>query len=396
MIPHARLGTTITSKTRLLALATIAASLLAPQATAKDRIVLNIPLRSKMSPVQPLNREGVEAVKKNQYEKAEALFYKAYLYDPSDPFTLNNLGYVAELRGRIEQAHRYYQLAAEQGCNAPIDLSSMKSLQGKPMRTAFDNLQDLPMRVNRINLDAMRLLAASRGFEAVSLLQQALTLDRQNPFTMNNLAVSYETIGDYEDALRYYTAVADLHSSEHVNVTRDRRWRGKAISQMAQASADRLQKRIQTMPPQQLEAIRYNVRGVFEENRNQWDAAKQDFLRAFSAHPESAFSLNNRAYVAEREGDLETAQFYYQKAWKSQDANVTVGLATSRVAEGRRLFSVANESNHKVDRALDAHSRERRRESAPVQLTPRGAAAESTPNQQNVPAHPRPDAPSPQ
>ena len=39
-----------------------------------------------MSPVQRWNREGVEAVKKNQYEKAEALFYKAYLYDPGRSF----------------------------------------------------------------------------------------------------------------------------------------------------------------------------------------------------------------------------------------------------------------------------------------------------------------------
>jgi hypothetical protein len=37
-------------------------------------------------------------VRKKQYEKAEAIFYKAYLYDPTDPFTLNNLGYISELR----------------------------------------------------------------------------------------------------------------------------------------------------------------------------------------------------------------------------------------------------------------------------------------------------------
>lgn len=382
---------------KLLGVIVTAASLLSPPARAKDRVELDIPLRSKMSPVQRLNREGVEAVKKNQYERAEGLFYKAYLYDPSDPFTLNNLGYLSELRGQVDEAHRYYVLAQEQGCNAPIDLSSVKTLEGKPMRAALDNLEDVPMRINRMNLDAMRLLAQGRGFEAVTLLQKTLAWDRQNPFTMNNLAVSYEAIGDEQDALAYYSSVADLHSSERVTVSQDRSWRGKPISEMARANADRLEKRMQTIPPQEVEAMRYNVRGVFEENRNEWDAAKQDFLRAFSADPDSAFSLNNRAYVAERDGDLETAQFYYEKAWKARDANSVVGLATQRYAEGQRLFTVANDSSGNVDRALDVYSRERRQQSAPIELTPRGAGARAEPEQQqNAPPSQRPDSPSPQ
>ena len=129
--------------------------------------MLKIPLRSRMSPVQKLNREGVDAVRKNQYEKAEGLFYKAYLYDPADPFTLNNLGYVAELQGQMDRAHQYYQLASEQECDAPINLSSLNSLKGKPMSAAYGLLQDLPMRVNRMNVDAMQLVAEDHDFEAV-------------------------------------------------------------------------------------------------------------------------------------------------------------------------------------------------------------------------------------
>ena len=49
-------------------------------------VTLTLPKRSQLTPVQRLNREGVEAVRKQQYEKAETLFYKAYLYDPGDPF----------------------------------------------------------------------------------------------------------------------------------------------------------------------------------------------------------------------------------------------------------------------------------------------------------------------
>src|SRR6185437_14002160 len=159
--------------TKFLGAFALGAVLAVPQAKAKDNWVLNIPLHSKTSPVQRLNRDGVEAVRKNQYEKAEALFYKAYLYDPSDPFTLNNLGYVAELQGQLDRAHKYYELATQQGCDAPIDLSSVDALKGKPMVAAYQSLQDLPMQVNRMNIDAMRLLAENRGFEAVTLLEHA-------------------------------------------------------------------------------------------------------------------------------------------------------------------------------------------------------------------------------
>jgi Flp pilus assembly protein TadD len=379
----------ITTPVKILAVIAVTAGMGLQRGWGADhRIVLNIPLRSRTSPVQRLNRQGVQAVRKNQYEKAEGLFYKAYLYDPADPFTLNNLGYVAELQGELDRAHRYYQLASEQGSDAPIAMSSVDALKGKPMRAAYDSLQDLPMRVNRMNLDAMRLVTEQRGFEAITLLQDALKLDPQNPFTLNNLGVADEAVGDYEGALKEYQAVADLHSSEQVTVTADRNWRGKPVSDMAAQSAVRVQKYIAGLTPQQLQAIRDNIRGVHEENQNHWAAARQDFLEAYQADPNSAFSLNNRGYVAERDGDLETAEFYYDKARRAGDAYARVGLATAGAAEGQSLFTVANDSNGKVDRSLEIYKQQRRQENGPVELTPRGAGQlepqgnSPTPNQQ--------------
>ena len=58
-----------------------------------------IPQRSISTPSEKLNREGVAQLKHGHQKKAKQLFYKAYLLDPEDPFTLNNLGYVAELEG---------------------------------------------------------------------------------------------------------------------------------------------------------------------------------------------------------------------------------------------------------------------------------------------------------
>lgn len=371
-------------------IAVLASIGLQPSWAGEHRIAISIPLRSRTSPVQKLNREGVKEVKKNHYERAEQLFYKAYLYDPADPFTLNNLGYVAELQGQIQRAHRYYQLATEQGSNAPIAMSSMDSLDGKPMTAAYATIQDLPMRVNRMNLDAMNLLAQQHGFEAEALLKDALKLDPQDPFTLNNLAVADEAIGDYEGALKNYTAVANLHTKETVIVTADRAWRGKSISDMAADSAKELEKRITGFTPQELAAMRYNILGVHEENENQWPAARQDFLRAFRADPNDAFSLNNRAYVAEREGDLETAQFYYQKAREGQDADRQVGLATQATAEGQSLLAVASNSTGEVDHALNIYEQERRQQTGPVLLTPRGAGA----SQQEQPHNPSSGAPA--
>jgi Flp pilus assembly protein TadD len=346
------------------------------QARAGDVLTIKIPRHSELTPVQKLNREGVAAVKRLDYEKAATLFYKAYLYDPSDPFTLNNLGYISELQGELERAHKFYTLAAEQGCNANIDMSNAKKLEGKPMQAAFGSLQDVPMHVNRMNVDAMDLLEQSRGFEAVALLHQALALDPQNPFTLNNLGVADETIGDFEDALRSYNASAQLHSSERVVVTLDRAWRGKAVSATAAASEKRLEERLKKMNGAEEHAVLLTLRGVTATNQNNRLAARENFLQAYSLDPRSAFSLNNRGFVAEMDGDLETAEFFYDKARKAGDSNARVGLATQHGAEGKRLTTVATESDHQVDGELDQYSQERRLQTGPIALTPRGAASD--------------------
>src|SRR5580698_5716212 len=110
-------------------------------------VTLTLPKRSQLTPVQRLNREGVEAVRKQQYEKAETIFYKAYLYDPGDPFTLYNLGYVSEMQGQLDRAQKFYKLALQQGADdAFIDRSNARELEGRSMKDAFDDFKDAPMR----------------------------------------------------------------------------------------------------------------------------------------------------------------------------------------------------------------------------------------------------------
>src|SRR5271169_5470847 len=100
------------------------------QSSAGD-LKITLPKRSPMTPVQRLNRDGVEAIRSRHYDKAEAFFYKAYLLDPDDPFTLDNLGYVAEIQGEVDRAQKFYDLAVKQPTDAVIDLASSEPVQGK-------------------------------------------------------------------------------------------------------------------------------------------------------------------------------------------------------------------------------------------------------------------------
>ena len=254
------------------------------------------------------------------------------------------------------------------------------------MSAAINGLQSGPMRVNQLNVEAIRLLMQNRGDDAIALLKQALKENPQNPFTLNNLGVASEAIGDYQAALEYYDTVARQHSSKTVIVTDDRGWGGKSVSDMAAASAARLERLIQNKTPDYTQAAMFDRRGVTAVNQNDWATARREFLRAYSLDPSSAFSLNNRGYVAEMDGDLETAQFFYEKAAKAADANARVGLATQNGAEGKRLFTVAGESDGSVDGALERYSEQRHRQTAPIELTPRGdASSDSASPPQNKP-----------
>ena len=247
------------------------------------------------------------------------------------------------------------------------------------------------MRVNRMNVDAIGMLSQHRNFEADRLLRQALALAPQNPFTLNNLGVAEEATGNFEDALKYYDEAADSHSKEAVVVTLKQSWRGKPLSEMAADSARQLRKRMRNANPEDTRATMLTWRGVSAINQNDWPAAKQDFVEAYSLHPSSAFSLNNLGYVAEKNGDMETAQFYYSKARKAEDARARIGLATEPSAEGRNLATVAGESDATVGDEIDRYRQAARRQAGPIQLIRRNntpAQPSVAPNQPSSPVSP--------
>src|SRR5437879_9631923 len=116
---------------------------------------ISIPKRTKPTPVQKLNRDGVKQIEKHNYGEAKKLFYKAYLLDPNDPFTLNNLGYIAELQGQVDRAQRFYQLAGQQASDAVIERASAQRVEGRPIKEALA-VSDLPLQINHDNVEAVR------------------------------------------------------------------------------------------------------------------------------------------------------------------------------------------------------------------------------------------------
>jgi Flp pilus assembly protein TadD len=344
---------------------------------------INIPKRSQLTPVQRLNREGVEAVRKHQFDRARDLFYKAYLFDPDDPFTLNNLAYIAELDGQLERAQTFYDLASKQATEAVIDRASTPRLEGRSFQNAINGIQDARMRIDRANTEAVRLLSEQRLSEADFLLQRTLQLDPKNPFTLNNMGVTKETEGDFAEALKFYTAASNAHSEEPVIVTLNTASRGQSISKVASESARKVRQRMDTLENPDVRAALLNLRGVSAVNRNDWQEAAQDFLQAYKLDPNSAFSLNNVGFLSEMYGDPETAQIFYEKAQTAANSNLRVGLATRQSAEGLKLFAVATDSDQNVDTEISQEQAAKRRESNPIQLKRRDGkpVTDTTPQQ---------------
>jgi Flp pilus assembly protein TadD len=330
-------------------------------------VKITLPKRSHLTPVQRLNREGVEALRKHNYEKAEALFYKGYLFDPDDPFTLNNLGYISELQGQVDRARRFYELAGEQATDAVIDQATSRRVEGHSVKEALA-VPDLPIQVNRDNVEAVRLLSQGRAPEADLLLQRTLQKDPQNIFTMNNLGVAKEMEGESQEALKYYEAASATRSDAAAMVTLNRSWRGKPVAEMATQNAKELRGRMEKQNRLEAQVAEFNLRGVSAINRNDLNAADKDFRQAYALDPNNAFALNNIGYVAEIEGDRETAEFFYDSAQKAGGATQKVGLASRRIAEGLRLSQVAADSDAKVETKVAQERDARRREHEPIVL----------------------------
>jgi len=340
-------------------------------AAQAQQLRIPLPKKSKFTPVQQLNRDGVAALKKHDIGKAKRLFYKAYLIDPNDPFTLNNLGYVSELEGSLERAQRYYDQAKANTSEAVIDRSTAEEAQGKTVASVAGRTAEGQMKVNELNSEALGLLNRDRAPEADVVLQAALKIDPKNPFTLNNMGFAKEKEGELEQAIRYYDSSAATGSREPIVIAFNKSWRGKPISEVAAENADKSRKELSKAQDMQARVARLNLRGVSAMNRNDRKAARDSFEQAYKLDPKNSFAINNMGYLAELEGDTETAQSFYQQAQRAERARQKVMVSTRPEVEGQTVGHVAEESTTLVESAFVARAEARRRSGAPPALKTR-------------------------
>src|SRR2546423_1606027 len=344
---------------------------------------ITIPKHSDTTPVQKLNRQGVTEIQRHRLARAERLFYRAYLIDPDDPFTLNNLGYISELQGKIDRAQHYYQLAAkENNSETVIAMASSRNLEGKKLSDVTESYGNLELRVNRGNLEAMSLLEKGRSQEAEDILRTTLKLDPRNPFTLNNLGYTMETQGDLDSALRFYNDASITHSSEPIVVSLDPKWRGKAISDVAFKNEQAVRARLESQQSNQDRAARLHVEGVSALNHNQDEKAYQDFREAYRLDPNSAFSLNNMGFVSDAFGDKETANEFYSSAQRAEGAGAPVSVASHHEMVGVAVGQVAGTNSQASEADLQAEAELKRRNHAPIVLRRRDNSPVTVPQQQ--------------
>src|SRR6476661_5547242 len=336
-----------------------------------QQIRIPLPKKSKFTPVQQLNRDGVAALKKHDIGKAKRLFYKAYLIDPNDPFTLNNLGYVSELEGSLDRAQRYYDQARANTSEAVIDRSTADEVQGKTVASVAGHTAEGPLKVNELNSEALGLLNRDRAPEADVVLQAALKIDPSNPFTLNNMGFAKEKEGEIESAIRFYDSSAATGSRDPIVIAFNKSWRGKPISEVAAQNAEKSRKELSKAQDMQARVARLNLRGVSAMNRNDRKSARDSFEQAYKLDPKNSFALNNMGYLAELQGDTETAQSFYEQAQRAERARQKVMVSTRPEVEGQTVGHVAEQSTTLVESAFEAKAEARRRSGAAPALRTR-------------------------
>jgi Flp pilus assembly protein TadD len=336
-----------------------------------QQVRIPLPKKSRFTPVQQLNRDGVAALKKHDISKAKRLFYKAYLIDPNDPFTLNNLGYVSELEGSMDRAQRYYDQARANTSEAVIDRSTADEVQGKTVASVAGHTEEGPLKVNELNSEALSLLNRDRAPEADVVLQAALKIDPKNPFTLNNMGFAKEKEGEIESAIKFYDSSAATGSRDPIVIAFNKSWRGRPISEVAAQNAEKSRKELSKAQDMQARVARLNLRGVSAMNRNDRKTARQNFEQAYKLDPNNSFAVNNMGYLAELDGDTETAQSFYEQAQRAERARQKVMVSTRPEMEGQTVGHVAEQSTTLVESGFAARAEARRRSGAPPALRTR-------------------------
>jgi tetratricopeptide (TPR) repeat protein len=214
-------------------------------------------------------------------------------------------------------------------------------------------------------------LNRDRAPEADVVLQAALKIEPNNPFTLNNMGFAKEKEGEIESAIKFYDSSAATGSRDPIVIAFNKSWRGKPISEVAAQNAEKSRKELSKAQDMQARVARLNLRGVSAMNRNDRKTARQNFEQAYKLDPNNSFAINNMGYLAELNGDTETAQSFYEQAQRAERARQKVMVSTRPEMEGQTVGHVAEQSTTLVESGFAARAEARRRSGAPPALRTR-------------------------
>jgi tetratricopeptide (TPR) repeat protein len=201
---------------------------------------------------------------KDRAPEAEMVLRKALALDPKNPFTLNNLGYTLEKEGELEQAIRYYDLAASSGSKEQIvvalnrdwrgrSISEIASRNADAARRELSNEGNVDAKVARLNLQGVSALNRNQLSQALQYFQQAYRLDPDNAFSLNNMGYISELNGDRESADFYYAKAREANrSSARVALATRKSFEGMRLASVA----DENEQSVEGAQEKQLAAIR--------------------------------------------------------------------------------------------------------------------------------------------
>ncbi|HZD95700.1 MAG TPA: hypothetical protein VE133_15660, partial [Candidatus Sulfotelmatobacter sp.] len=150
-------------------------------------------------------------------------------------------------------------------------------------------------------------------------------------------------------------------SREPIVIAFNKNWRGKPISEVTERNADESRKELSKAQNMQDQVARLNLRGVSAMNRNDRKAAQTNFEQAYKLDPNNSFTINNMGYLAELEGDKETAQSYYDQARRAKRSSAKIMVSTRPEVEGRAVGQVAEQSTALVESSFVAQAEAKRR-----------------------------------
>src|SRR5260370_14658580 len=140
-------------------------------------------------------------------QEAEDVLREILKLEPRNPFTLNNLGFAMEGQGDLESALRYYNDASLTHSSEPIVVALDPHRRGRPISdVAFNNMQAGRSRLTseqsgqdhaaRLNVQGVSALNHKQSEKALSYFRQALKLDPQKAFSLDNLGFLVDAHGE--------------------------------------------------------------------------------------------------------------------------------------------------------------------------------------------------------